>query len=110
MRRFFSIRLSCSSVPFHQWQAILYPLLLTALLYLGPLVMAALDPTAEVDEEDEAKVEPGSSQGFYTKITGNVWSMTTDIFAWRNYVVVRHRRLVSLHLFIGFRNIFGSRC
>lgn len=68
----------------HLWQATLYPLLLTALLFLGPLVMAALDSTVEEDEEDEAKVEAG---GLYTKITGNVWSMTTDIFVWRNYVV-----------------------
>lgn len=73
-------------VPFSQWQATLYPLLLTALLFLGPLVMAALDSTVEEDEEDEAKVEAG---GLYTKITGNVWSMTTDIFVWRNYVVVK---------------------
>jgi len=68
-----------------QWQAILYPLLLTALLYLGPLVMAALDSTLYSDEiEDEEKV--GFIQEFYTKIT-------TDIFLWRNYVVVRHQNI-----------------
>ncbi|KAG0579774.1 hypothetical protein M758_4G123800 [Ceratodon purpureus] len=71
----------------HLWQAIFYPLLLTALLYLGPLVMAALDSTSDSDEEDEAKVEEGFIQGLYTKITVNLWSLTADIFAWRNYVV-----------------------
>lgn len=72
-----------SPVPFSQLQAILYPLLLTALLYLGPLVMAALDSTLDSDElEDEAKVEAGFVQDLYTK-------MSTDIFVWRNYVVVR---------------------
>lgn len=70
-----------------QWQAILYPLLLTALLYLGPLVMAAIDSTSDSDafEEDEAKGEAGFVQELYIK-------MTTDIFLWRNYVVVRHHR------------------
>lgn len=81
-----------------QWQAIVYPLLLTALLYLGPLVMAALNSTSDSDEEEEAKVEAGFIQGLYTKITVDVWSMTTDIFSWRNYVVVRHRSLDLLHL------------
>lgn len=63
----------------HLWQVVLYPLLLTALLYLGPLVMAAFDSTSDSDElEDESKV--GFVQEFYTK-------MTSDIFVWRNFVV-----------------------
>uniref|UniRef100_A0A7I4DJJ6 intramembrane prenyl-peptidase Rce1 n=1 Tax=Physcomitrium patens TaxID=3218 RepID=A0A7I4DJJ6_PHYPA len=65
--------------------ATLYPLLLTALLYLGPLVMTALNTDERL--EDEAKVEMGFIQGLFTRTRDNVISLTTDIFAWRNYIV-----------------------
>lgn len=70
-----------------QWQATLYPLLLTALLYLGPLVMAALESLS-----DYASYETEPTAEFrrcsFSNLVGNLSSLTSDIYAWRNFVVV----------------------
>lgn len=77
-----------------QWQASLYPLLLTALLYLGPVVMAALDLVAETDSN---AVKYEGIQGvdlvwaFFAKLRVGIASLVLDIFVWRNFVVVLYR-------------------
>eukprot|EP01018_Ginkgo_biloba_P012758 Gb_14544 [translate_table: standard] len=73
----------------HLWQAVLFPLFLTALLYLGPLVIAVLDFIIEWDQEQllcgcgTVKVVKSA----YRKLACYTWSIGSDILAWRNYVV-----------------------
>jgi hypothetical protein len=74
-----------------QWQATLYPLLLTALLYFGPVVMAALElvPETDTDALEYERIQGGGFvRAFFAKLRVGIASLVLDIFVWRKFVVV----------------------
>lgn len=72
----------------HLWQAVFFPIILTALLYLGPLVTAALEFITEwKEEEPQCYCGAVDLKSAYRKWAHATVSMGSDIQAWRNYVV-----------------------
>ncbi|KAL4199071.1 hypothetical protein AMTRI_Chr03g49370 [Amborella trichopoda] len=71
----------------HLWQAVVFPLLLTSLLYSGCFVSKLLFLlTARKQEESNGEgdsLTSGFSHGFLERIS----SLTSNVLAWRNYVV-----------------------
>lgn len=70
-----------------QWQATIYPLLLTALLYLGPLVMAAFDCFTQCAQPYSEAEASGWSVNSLANLMENINTLVSNILAWRNYVV-----------------------
>jgi hypothetical protein len=72
-----------------QWQAVFFPIILTALLYLGPLVTTALEFITEWKQEElQCYCGAVDLKSTYRKWAYTTVSMGSDIQAWRNYVVV----------------------
>ncbi|KAH9317018.1 hypothetical protein KI387_018787, partial [Taxus chinensis] len=76
----------------HLWQAVCFPLVLTALLYLGPLVTAALETVCKWKQEQlpcACGVVDLVNSAYRDLVNAihEVLSMRSDILAWRNYVV-----------------------
>ncbi|CAK9861207.1 unnamed protein product [Sphagnum jensenii] len=71
----------------HLWQATIYPLLLTALLYLGPLVMAAFDCFTQCAQPYSEAEASGWSVNSLANLMENINTLVSNILAWRNYVV-----------------------
>ncbi|XP_057850900.1 CAAX prenyl protease 2 isoform X2 [Cryptomeria japonica] len=76
----------------HLWQAVFFPLILTALLYLGPLMTAAVDVIGKQKQEQLlcAHGALGIVYSAYRELLYGIYgavSMRSDVLAWRNYVV-----------------------
>ncbi|KAI3852567.1 hypothetical protein MKX03_019988 [Papaver bracteatum] len=71
----------------HMWNAVVYPLSLTSLLYTGSFVTMLLSPKKsrkeEIVNDDIFSCLKNSIRGFLERMT----SLTSNVLAWRNYVV-----------------------
>jgi hypothetical protein len=79
-----------------QWQATIYPLLLTALLYLGPLVMAAFDSFTQCAQPYSEAEASGWSVNSLANLVENINTLLSNILAWRNYVVVSASFVITI--------------
>ncbi len=79
-----------------QWQATIYPLLLTALLYLGPLVMAAFDCFTQCAQPYSEAEASGWSVNSLANLVENINTLVSNILAWRNYVVVSASFVITI--------------
>ncbi len=82
-----------------QWQATIYPLLLTALLYLGPLVMAAFDCFTQCAQPYSEAEASGWSVNSLANLMENINTLVSNILAWRNYVVVSASFVITILFF-----------
>jgi hypothetical protein len=82
-----------------QWQATIYPLLLTALLYLGPLVMAAFDCFTQCAQPYSEAEASGWSVNSLANLVENINTLVSNILAWRNYVVVSASFVITILFF-----------
>ncbi|MCL7029620.1 hypothetical protein MKW94_021794, partial [Papaver nudicaule] len=71
----------------HLWNAVFYPLSLTTLLYIGSFVTMLLSPKKPRKEANVCGhlfwCLKNSIRGFLERMT----SLTSNVLAWRNYVV-----------------------
>ncbi|KAI5065234.1 hypothetical protein GOP47_0019929 [Adiantum capillus-veneris] len=87
---FGSMHLECAGIIGKQIQAIIFPLLLTSLLYLGPLTMVALEVYEDWQEDYLERFNSGGSQcsedGSW-RLFNTMKLLFSDVLAWRNFVM-----------------------
>ncbi|KAI3881835.1 hypothetical protein MKX03_027455 [Papaver bracteatum] len=90
------------------WNAVVYPLSLTSLLYTGSFVTMLLSPKKsrkeEIVNDDIFSCLKNSIRGFLERMT----SLTSNVLAWRNYVVGMYDTFASCGGFKPYTIIFFS--
>ena len=70
-----------------QWQAVVYPVSLTSLMYAGSLVMTLLNSLREHSNDGEGHSSNCTNSGLQIFID-KMLSIASDVSTWRNYFVV----------------------
>ncbi|XP_026427240.1 CAAX prenyl protease 2-like [Papaver somniferum] len=71
----------------HMWNAVVYPLCLTSLLYIGSFFTMLLSPKKSRKEDNENADLFWCLKNFIWGFLEGMTSLTSNVLAWRNYVV-----------------------
>lgn len=73
-----------------QWQAVVYPVTLTSLMYAGSLVLKSIALLASWKEQcNDGEGQPSNcTENVLQRFIGKVFSIASNVSAWRNYFVV----------------------